>query len=87
MTSIADQAAPGIFARAGESSSHHRSSWVAVGAAAGAAVERLVMTLLDWQERARERRMLLTFDRAALKDFGRSRADAAGEGEKPFWRS
>jgi len=46
-----------------------------------------VTTLLDLQERARQRRQLLALDDAALKDFGRSRADAVYEGDKPFWRA
>jgi uncharacterized protein YjiS (DUF1127 family) len=45
-----------------------------------------VITLQDWQERARQRRQLLGLSDAALKDFGVSRADAAGEGDKPFSR-
>ena len=56
-------------------------------AVAGAAVGNVVTTLLDWQERASQRRQLLDLDDAALKDFGRSRADAAREGTKPFWRT
>jgi uncharacterized protein YjiS (DUF1127 family) len=56
-------------------------------AIAGAAVDNVVTKLLDWQERARQRRQLLTLDETALKDFGRSRADAAREGTKPFWRT
>ena len=51
------------------------------------AVGNLLTTLLDWQERARQRRQLLDLDDAALKDFGQSRADAAREGTKPFWRT
>ena len=56
-------------------------------AVAGAAVGNVVTTLLDWQERASQRRQLLDLDDAALKDFGQSRADAAREGSKPFWRT
>ena len=56
-------------------------------AVAGAAVDNVVTTLLDWQERTRQRRQLLDLDDAALKDFGRSRADADCEGNKPFWRT
>ena len=56
-------------------------------AVAGAAVGNVMTTLLDWQERASQRRQLLDLDDAALKDFGRSRADAAREGTKPFWRT
>jgi uncharacterized protein YjiS (DUF1127 family) len=56
-------------------------------AIAGAAVDNAATTLLDWQERARQRRELLDLDDAALKDFGRSRVDAVREGTKPFWRT
>jgi uncharacterized protein YjiS (DUF1127 family) len=56
---------------------------------AGAVLDRagaLVTALLDWQERARQRRQLLALSDGALKDFGASRADAEREGGKPFWR-
>jgi uncharacterized protein YjiS (DUF1127 family) len=42
-------------------------------------------TLLDWQERARQRRRLSELDDRLLKDIGLSRADVAREVEKPFW--
>jgi uncharacterized protein YjiS (DUF1127 family) len=45
----------------------------------------LLDTLLDWQERARQRRELLGLGDRALQDFGASRADASAEGDKPFW--
>ena len=60
-----------------------RSAWTR----AGGAIVTLVTALLDWQQRARERRQLLALGDRALQDFGRSRADAAGEGDKPFWRA
>ena len=47
----------------------------------------LVETLLDWQERARQRRELLSFGDRALQDFGANRANASAEGDKPFWRA
>ena len=50
-------------------------------------VSALIAALLDWQERARQRRQLLALSDGALKDFGASRADAEGEGGKPAWRS
>lgn len=49
-------------------------------------VSEVLITLLDWLYRARERRQLLGLSDAALKDFGANRADAVGEGDKPFWR-
>ena len=54
-------------------------------ATAGERVGKLVTMLLDWQERVRQRRQLLARGDRALQDFGRSRADAAAEGDKPFW--
>lgn len=56
---------------------------------AGAALDRLsalLIALLDWQERARQRRQLLALSDGALKDFGANRADAEGEGGKAFWQ-
>jgi uncharacterized protein YjiS (DUF1127 family) len=60
-----------------------RSGWLA---AAGARLDHALTALLDWQERSRQRHQLLSLDITALKDFGRSAADACGEAEKPFWR-
>jgi uncharacterized protein YjiS (DUF1127 family) len=48
---------------------------------------RLTDMLLDWMERARQRRELLSLGDRALQDFGASRADAAAEGDKRFWRA
>ena len=56
---------------------------------AGAVLDRLsalLIALLEWQERARQRRQLLALSDGALKDFGASRADADGEGSKPGWQ-
>jgi len=53
----------------------------------GAWLSRIATTLLVWNERARQRRQLLALSDRALHDFGRSFADAAGEGDKPFWRA
>jgi uncharacterized protein YjiS (DUF1127 family) len=55
--------------------------------AAGPIVGELVTRLLIWLERARERRQLLSLSDRALRDFGKSRADAESEGYKPFWRA
>lgn len=46
----------------------------------------LAEVLVGWIERARQRRALLRLDERMLKDIGVSRADAAHETEKPFWR-
>ena len=52
-----------------------------------ASVSRMLIVLLDWHYRARERRQLLGLSDTALKDFGASRADAEAHGAKPFWRA
>ena len=54
---------------------------------AGTAISNVVTMLLDWQDRAHQRRHLLALGDAALKDFGRNRTDAVHEGGKPFWRA
>ena len=59
------------------------SPWAKAGAAAGNVVTRLMV----WHDRARERRALLGLNDLQLSDIGISRADAGGEGEKPFWRA
>jgi uncharacterized protein YjiS (DUF1127 family) len=82
MTMITHSARDGFFG--GERwTTRARSAWTTVSGA----VATLVTALLDWQERARERRQLLALGDRALRDFGRSRADAVGEGDKPFWRA
>ena len=56
-------------------------------ATAGVFLSNLVTSLFVWLDRARERRQLLSLGDRALQDFGRSRADAAREGDKPFWQA
>ena len=80
MTMITYRARDGFFGA--DRKVAHRSAW----GIAGDAIVTLVTALLDWQERARQRRQLLALGDRALQDFGRSRADAVGEGDKPFWR-
>ena len=82
MTMIMDRIAHGSLGKF-RNNSRYPSFW----AVASAGVGNLVTMLLDWQERARQRRQLLALGDAALKDFGRSRADADQEGNKPFWRA
>ena len=43
--------------------------------------------LLEWQNRARQRRQLASLENHMLKDLGLSRADVARESSKPFWRT
>jgi uncharacterized protein YjiS (DUF1127 family) len=42
--------------------------------------------LLDWSERARQRRLLATLDRRMLQDIGIGPSDVRRECDKPFWR-
>jgi uncharacterized protein YjiS (DUF1127 family) len=53
---------------------------------ADAALASVATTLLDWLERARQRRELGDLSDGDLHDFGASRCDAAREGSKPFWQ-
>ena len=45
-----------------------------------------VTILLDWQDRAAQRRQLSAFGFDALKDLGIDPADAYREASKPRWR-
>lgn len=42
-------------------------------------------TVLEWQERARQRRHLSELDERMLQDIGVTRADVDRETAKPFW--
>ena len=44
-------------------------------------------TVLDWQDRARQRHRLGELDDHLLRDIGLSRADLERESSKPFWRA
>ena len=44
------------------------------------------MLVSSWIERARQRNALARLDDRDLRDIGITRADAAREYEKPFWR-
>jgi uncharacterized protein YjiS (DUF1127 family) len=54
-------------------------------ASLGAAIDDAAAILFAWRERARQRRELLALNDRELHDIGLSRADAVGEGDKPFW--
>ncbi|WP_416310516.1 DUF1127 domain-containing protein [Pseudomonas sp. W03] len=47
--------------------------------------KRALKRLLEWQELARQRRVLASMSDEALKDIGLSRADIQEEIERPFW--
>ena len=51
-----------------------------------AALAGLKAQLATWSARQRDRRALLALDDAALKDLGISRAQAAFDHNRPFWR-
>jgi uncharacterized protein YjiS (DUF1127 family) len=44
-------------------------------------------TLRLWQDRARGREQLRTFDDHLLRDIGLTRLQAEAEADKPFWRA
>ena len=49
-------------------------------------VRAVTAALRSWRRRARQRRILAGLDDQLLRDIGRSRAQAARETGKPFWR-
>jgi uncharacterized protein YjiS (DUF1127 family) len=53
----------------------------------GALAVNAINTVLDWQDRARQRRHLGEMDDHLLRDIGLSRADLEYESSKPFWRA
>ena len=50
-----------------------------------AALSWVILTLLRWQELARQRRALARLGDRMLKDLGLTRADALREAGRPFW--
>ena len=50
-------------------------------------LERLVTTVVAWQQRYEMRRHLLEMEDRLLDDIGMSRAQARLEADKPFWRA
>ncbi|HSA80924.1 MAG TPA: DUF1127 domain-containing protein [Geminicoccaceae bacterium] len=50
-----------------------------------AALSWVILTLLRWQELARQRRALAAMSDHMLKDLGLTRADALREAGRPFW--
>ena len=54
---------------------------------AGSLIVKMVDTVLDWQDRARERHRMAMMSDHLLRDIGVSRADLEMEYEKPFWRA
>ena len=50
-------------------------------------IVKVTDTVLDWQDRARQRHRLGEMDDRLLRDIGVSRADLENEAAKPFWRA
>ena len=63
-----------------------RASPASIVDTVGNAFTQVVTTLLDWQQRASQRRELSGLDPSFLKDMGIDRATAYREASKPFWR-
>jgi uncharacterized protein YjiS (DUF1127 family) len=51
-----------------------------------ALLRRAVGTVLEWQQRARERQQLVAMDARLRRDLGLSNIDLWCEINKPFWR-
>lgn len=81
MTSIDTQAPADAAADSLKASLYEQAT------AALATLSGIMIAVMDWHDRARERRQLLGLSDSALKDFAASRADAVSEGDKPFWRA
>lgn len=68
----------------------HRHSFPAAPRRGTFSLSRSLLVALErlelWAERRRQRRALLGLGDYLLHDIGLSRADAEGEGGKPFWR-
>lgn len=53
----------------------------------GRPLRRALDTVRLWQQRARGRQQLGTFDDHLLRDIGITRLQAEAEAQKPFWRA
>lgn len=56
-----------------------------VGLALRAIIVRIIATLHQWQERARQRQALRELDERMLRDIGLTPSDVDRETRKPFW--
>ena len=48
-------------------------------------VHIVMVTILQWMDRATQRRQLAAMDMRQLKDIGLTRDQAEAEADKPFW--
>lgn len=76
MTDLSQRLAPGAAAR----------FLAAPVSTIGRLVARPIEVLLQWQERATQRRRLGQLSDRMLRDIGLDRADVGREIDKPFWR-
>ncbi len=74
MTDLSQRLAPGAAAR------------FLAAPTIGRVATRLIEVLLQWQDRARQRRGLDQLSDRMLSDIGLDRADVSREIDKPFWR-
>ncbi|RCX32350.1 DUF1127 domain-containing protein [Thioalbus denitrificans] len=63
-----------------------RGWWSGAAESATRVLHRGIVLLLEWNQRARQRRQLARLDDYLLRDIGLSRVDAEQEARKPFWR-
>ena len=76
MTDLSQRLAPGAAERA----------LAAPVPTIGRLATRLIEVLLQWQDRASQRRRLGQLSERMLSDIGLDRADVRREIDKPFWR-
>ncbi len=76
MTDLSQRLAPGAAAR----------FLAAPVPTIGRLAARLIEVLLQWQDRASQRRRLGQLSERMLSDIGLDRADVRREIDKPFWR-
>ncbi len=74
MTDLSQQVAPGAAAR------------FLAAPTIGRVATRLIEVLLQWQDRAIQRRHLGQLNERMLRDIGLDRADVSREIDTPFWR-
>lgn len=68
------------------SPAHGRSVRPRLGGLPGNLLIRALGTVLEWNDRYRQRIHLAQLDDRMLRDMGVSRSEAFHESDKPFWR-
>lgn len=82
----AGSAAPESSGRPGDAGSSFLGGLRELAAALGSALVRGFELLLDWQERSRQRHILMGLDDHMLRDIGLSRSEAEAEYRKAPWQ-